>query len=83
MSEICLDCWNNMNESKDNEKKYILSRDLDLCEGCGEWIPVIIMERKVYYIHKFRYYILPFRIIYNILNYVYGLIRYIIKIANS
>lgn len=73
MAEFCLDCWNKMNEREDSEKKYILSKDFDLCEGCGEWKPVIIMERKAYYIHKFRYFILPFRVICNVL---YLLFRY-------
>ena len=37
MAEYCLDCWNKLNGSDDNEKRY----DYDLCEGCGEWKPVI------------------------------------------
>lgn len=57
MAEFCLECWNKINERKDNERKYIISKDLGLCEGCGELKPVIIMERKAYYIHKFRYFI--------------------------
>ena len=63
MAEFCLDCWNKINESNDSEKKYIISKDLDLCEGCGEWKPVIIMERRAYYAHKLRYVILPLKII--------------------
>lgn len=63
MAEFCLDCWNEINKTNVDEKKYIISKDLDLCEGCGEWKPVIIMERKAYYIHKFRYFILPLRVI--------------------
>ncbi len=46
MAEFCLDCWNKINKSKDDEKKYILSKDLDLCEGCGEWKHVVIRKRK-------------------------------------
>ncbi len=46
MAEYCLDCWNKINESEDSEKDFILSEDLDLCEGCGEWKPVIIRARK-------------------------------------
>lgn len=64
MAEFCLDCWNKINKSEDSEDKYVLSKDLDLCEGCGEWKRVIIMERRAYYMHKFRYFILPLKILY-------------------
>ncbi|MBR5155412.1 MAG: hypothetical protein IKW62_02880 [Clostridia bacterium] len=70
MAEFCLNCWNKINKTNDNERKYIISKDLDLCEGCGEWKPVIIMERKAYYIHKFKYFILPFRAICNVLYFI-------------
>ena len=69
MAEFCLDCWNKIHESKDSEKKYILSKDLELCEGCGEWKP-IIMKRKTHYMYEFKYFILPFRIICRILCFV-------------
>jgi len=45
MAEFCPDCWNRINGSEDDKKKYVLSKDLDLCEGCGEWKHVIIRER--------------------------------------
>jgi len=74
MAEFCLNCWNKMNESEDSKKKYILSKELDLCDGCGEWRPVIIMERKAYYTHKFRYFILPVRIIYSVSCFIWSLL---------
>lgn len=63
MAEFCLKCWNKLNERNDSAKKYIMSKDFDLCEGCGECKRVIIAERKVYYYYKLRYFILPFKII--------------------
>ena len=54
MAEFCLDCWNEINGTSDPAKKYILSKELDLCEECGEWKNVIIIERKYYYIRKAR-----------------------------
>ena len=48
MSEYCLDCWNEINETNDPKEKYILSKELDLCEGCGEWKPVIIRANSLY-----------------------------------
>ena len=65
MAEFCLDCLNKMiNKGEDNKEKFVLSKDLDLCEGCGQWKHVVIMERRAYYMHKFRYFILPFKILY-------------------
>ena len=33
MAEFCLECWNRMNEINDSPKKYVLSKELELCEG--------------------------------------------------
>ena len=67
MAEFCLECWNRLNETNDPSNKYIVSKDLDLCEGCREWKNVIIMERKHFYLHKFRFILFPFKMIYVIL----------------
>ena len=64
MAEFCLECWNKINESNDGKRKYILSKDLDLCEGCGEYKYVIVMERREYYLYKLRYLLLPFKIVF-------------------
>ena len=45
MAEFCLDCWNRINETNDSPRRYILSREPDLCEGCGECKRVIFVER--------------------------------------
>ncbi len=63
MAEFCLDCWRKMNKGREDNTKYMLSKELDLCEGCGEWRHVIIMERNAYYMRKFRYFMLPFKCI--------------------
>ena len=67
MAEFCLECWNKINETNDPKSKYIISKDLDLCEGCGEWTYVIVMERKYYYFRKLRFFIIPFKIICKVL----------------
>ena len=61
MSEICLDCWNKTNNRNDNPKKFIISKELDLCEECGEYKHVIISYRKPFYI---RIFLFPFKILY-------------------
>lgn len=53
MAEFCLKCWNKMYKTNDDESKFILSKELDFCEGCGEWKHVIIREREVSLLQKF------------------------------
>ena len=67
MAEFCLDCWNKINGTNDSAKKYIISKDLDLCEGCGEWKRVIVAEKKYHYLYKFRFIIIPIKILCTIL----------------
>lgn len=45
MAEFCLDCWNRLNKEKLTERDVILSREYDLCEGCGEFRRVVEGER--------------------------------------
>ena len=45
MAEFCLDCWNKINETKDSKWRYVLSWGKDLCEECGEYKRVIVVER--------------------------------------
>lgn len=35
MAEFCIDCWNNLNGKKGSPLKYVLSKEVELCEGCG------------------------------------------------
>ena len=67
MAEICLDCWNKLYEKSDSSRKYILSEELELCEECGEYKRVIVIERKYYYLHKFRFVLFPIQVIGRIL----------------
>jgi predicted amidophosphoribosyltransferase len=48
VSEICLDCWNKLNETKDPARKYILTWRKELCEDCGQMKRVIIRMRLPY-----------------------------------
>jgi len=80
MAEFCLECWNKINNGKDDEKNYILSKELELCEECGEWKHVIIAERRCYYEYRYRHFILPYYIIYGIVYCLWRLLRYLFKI---
>lgn len=46
MAEFCLECWNTLHNTKHTEDEFVLSKELDLCEGCGELRHVIVKERS-------------------------------------
>ena len=52
MAEFCLDCMNKILGTNDSERKYVLSKELELCEECGEWKRVIVTTRRSYYIRE-------------------------------
>lgn len=68
MAEFCLDCWNDMNETNDPPRKYIISKELSFCEGCGAWKNTIVMERQSYFMRKFRYILFPVKLIHIVEN---------------
>ena len=74
MAEFCLECWNKMNNTNYPAKKFILTEENDLCEGCGELKKVVIMEKRHYYLHKFRLFFIPFKMVYWILYFLWRLI---------
>lgn len=43
MAEFCLDCWNKLNGTNYTEKEVVT--EVDLCEGCGQWKPVVVYVR--------------------------------------
>ncbi len=76
MAEFCLECWNKINGTNDSERKYVLSKESDLCEGCGEIKPVIIMERKLYYMRILSPFIIVCKVIWRLIILPYSIIRY-------
>ena len=74
MAEFCLECWNKINNTNYPAKKFILTDEYDLCEGCGELKKVVIMERRHYYRHKFRLFLIPFKMTYWVLYFLWRLI---------
>ena len=36
MSEFCVKYWNELNGTHDRKSAFVLSEELDICEGCGE-----------------------------------------------
>lgn len=47
MAEFCPNCWNRLHGTNESEKKFILSKEPELCEGCGEQKRIVIVERRV------------------------------------
>ncbi len=76
MSEICLDCLNKGRKKKEPAIKYILSKELDLCEGCGEMKHVVLISRAAYYRRKYRVVLFPFRLIYGMVFALFRLIAF-------
>lgn len=54
MAEFCLDCWNKLNKTQCTEKEYVLSKELELCEECGQWKPVILRVRRIPALYTLR-----------------------------
>ena len=46
MAEFCLACWNRLNHTESTGRDWLLSKEPDLCEGCGEWKAVIVRPRR-------------------------------------
>ncbi len=73
MAEFCLECLRELDEINYKEKDFIISKDLDLCEGCGEWKHVVEIARITYYKRKFR-------LLINFFNFLYKCLIVILKI---
>ena len=58
MAEFCPVCWNALNGFDEPEEAYVLSWDLELCEGCGEWKRVVVARRKRYLLRYLINYLL-------------------------
>lgn len=54
MAEFCLDCWNKLNNKSFTQKEYVLSKELELCEECGQWKSVIVRARRFRALYRYR-----------------------------
>lgn len=70
MAEFCPDCFSEVFDCEFDEKKYILSKHLELCEGCGEYKQVVLMERSVFYSRIFEIIIYPLKFLISILLWI-------------
>lgn len=54
MSEICLDCLNELLGEKYTKKDYLLSKDLCLCEDCEQMKHIVVREKRKFVFPFFR-----------------------------
>jgi len=47
VAEFCLDCLNKICNTNDDERDYVISKELYLCEECGEMKHVVICCRGI------------------------------------
>ena len=64
MAEFCLECFRKINGSECEKHKYVLTKELNFCEECGELKNTVFMERKCYYLQKFRFILFPFKAVF-------------------
>lgn len=46
MADYCFECWNKLNNGTCKRGEYVLSKEVDLCEGCGEYKRVIEFKKQ-------------------------------------
>ena len=76
MAEFCVECFNRINETNKAESEYIISKEPDLCEGCGQYKNVVVMEKKAYYLRNFRLVLLPIYLLWRIIIVPYTIYKY-------
>lgn len=59
MSEICPECMDRLCGTRGAKWKYIISKESDLCEVCGQYRPVIVVSRWVYWRRKLVWLLIP------------------------
>ncbi len=52
MAEFCLDCLNKINGTNYDKSCFVLLKDLELCEECGQWKQVVVTRRQFYCTNK-------------------------------
>ena len=48
MAEFCYKCFKEILDADGEEKDVLISKELDLCEGCGETKPVVVRYKNFY-----------------------------------
>lgn len=74
MAEFCFECYNKLHGGNRKKENYIISDELDLCEGCGEYKRVVISYKKNHYFCTFydvgKMILFPFYLIRIVIYYI-------------
>jgi len=54
MAEFCEDCWKEINQYNDIMCKYSLSKECEICEGCGEYKRVVVVKRRLKFSRRIK-----------------------------
>lgn len=47
MAEFCRECFiKTFRPTQDEINRIVMTKEIDLCEGCGEWKPVVSYLRR-------------------------------------
>ena len=79
MAEICFECLNKVLGENAPRCKYIISKDLDLCEECGRIKHVVEVERFAYYKNLFKPFWIPFRVLFFPVEFIARVVLAIIR----
>ena len=70
MAEFCLECFKKINGPEYAKHKYVLTKELNFCEECGEIKRTVFMERKCYYLRTFRCVLFPLKLIFVLIDFI-------------
>ena len=73
MAEFCMECWNKLNNTNEEKSNYIISKNLHLCEGCGELKPIIVAKRRELYQKPFYHCTVLFQLICYVIHFILNL----------
>jgi hypothetical protein len=48
MAEFCYECYKKILKGDREKDELVISKYLDLCEGCGKYKPVVIEEKSMF-----------------------------------
>jgi len=55
MAKLCVKCYQQECEEMGEpfaERGLVISKDDDLCETCGEWKPVVVRQKKLWFLYQ-------------------------------
>ena len=76
MAEFCYECWKMIYKRNEPMEECIISKHLELCEGCGEYKQIVFARKEDYCFFKLRYLIAFLRGIIAICRYSWFIISY-------